>query len=117
MTVSIYDVANEIIRLGESSPDFVYSSEEDIGVCFYLRPDGSGGCIVGTALLNLGIGIDLMKSADARMLNKDAVGAEDLLDDIFGKDNDKKLAFLIGEVQADQDVAIPWGEAINHLKK
>ena len=117
MTVSINDVANEIIRLGESSPDFVYSSDRDNGTCFYLNSDGSGDCIVGTALRNLGIGIDLMKSADARILNKDAVGAESLLDDIFGKDNDKDIAFLISEVQADQDVAIPWGEAINHLKK
>lgn len=111
------DIAREIIRLGHESPDFVYDSNP--GGCTYLKEvDGKlvGDCIVGQALVNLGIDREVLIDADNRL----KVGAGKRASSIIkGLDTDlngyEPLLDVIDNVQQDQDDQICWGDAIRHL--
>lgn len=47
------DVENEVRRLADESPDYVYKSDPEKG-CFYNAGDSHDACIFGQALANLG---------------------------------------------------------------
>lgn len=61
-TFTAQDVAlvREIRRLVAANPDFVYDEGD---LCYYVR-NGEGSCLIGQALLNIGVDIDELAQYD-----------------------------------------------------
>ena len=115
--VTYEDVLAEVIKVGEAEPDFVYTDQPGVdydGTCHYLYGNGDGdgrGCIVGQALLNLGITEERIKS-----FREDY--AEEFLPNVLGltvPDEDSpglKALETLTNIQFAQDDGKPWGEAV-----
>ena len=115
--VTYEDVLAEVIKVGEAEPDFVYTEQPDAdydGTCHYLygNDEGEGrGCIVGQALLNLGISKERIESfredyADVFLPNVLALATPDAYSS--GYEALKTLTYI----QYAQDSGEPWGEAV-----
>ncbi len=115
--VTYEDVLAEVIKVGEAEPDFVYTDQPGVdydGTCHYLYGNGDGdgrGCIVGQALLNLGITEERIKSfredyADTFLPNVLGI-------DSPGEGSEEYTALkTIMHIQFAQDNGEPWGEAV-----
>lgn len=55
MSITGADVVREVRALANQSPEFVYTIVDPRGSCLYVHEDGQGGCIVGQALMALGV--------------------------------------------------------------
>lgn len=122
VTFTIGDVANEVRRLAEAAPDFVYRPEgydEDTdylsgGSCSYLTGLDGKGCIVGQALSNLGV--DDFTLTDVEYQHAlHALARVGVIEhsDQFNEDSPLPVeALWILSVQENQDAANTWGEAV-----
>ena len=108
------DVLNEVIRLSQEDPDFVYTAQpgrEGAISCGYagLAPGTTEGrsCIVGQALQNLGVPKDelihLVTDASA-VLRELHIEDDDNLD----------VLRTLNEVQENQDMGLSWGESVRY---
>jgi hypothetical protein len=102
--VPLNDIVTEIRRLAAESPDYVY--ERPGQSCVYVEYIGDeliGSCIVGKALVNLGVN-------PADLLFEEIPGAYNLLR------NPVKMApeqvWWIDTVQGAQDDGTPWAESV-----
>lgn len=107
------DVLNEVVRLSEEDPDFVYTTQpgrEGFISCGYagLAPGTTEGrsCIVGQALQNLGVPKDELCHLISR--------ASAVLEGDLHIENDDRLdAFkIIDDVQSHQDIGHSWSESV-----
>jgi hypothetical protein len=113
VTISDEALVAEVRRLAAESPDFVYrrpGRDRASGPeCFYVHKteDGEqvGGCLIGQALINLGVPIDEVAELDTL----DIGGAEDVLPQ-FGIHTHE--AVWAGWVQHYQDTGDRWGVAV-----
>lgn len=96
-------VVEEVKRLAKEKPDFVYAIPEDAETCLYVF-NGKGSCIVGQALINLGILAEDIAEHEGQPAS-DVM--EDLLDDPNSGHN-----FWLDQVQSEQDGRVPWGKAV-----
>lgn len=115
--VTYEDVLAEVIKIGEAEPDFVYTDQPGVdydGTCHYLygNTEGEGrGCIVGQALLNLGVSKERIESFRNEY-------ADEFLPNVLGLSNpDKdspglKALETLTNIQCAQDDGKPWGEAV-----
>lgn len=117
---TIEDVLNEVIRLSEEDPDFVYTTQPGRGdstPCGYtgMYPGTCYGrsCIVGQALQNLGVPKDdLIDLSDC---------ASEVLTDYLNihakyHDDADRLIYL-NNIQSNQDQGMPWGESVTEVIK
>ena len=137
VTISSLDLAQKVVDLAKATPKHIYKQPEDVGqMCSYVHgtrveaePSGlvreyptgkeTPGCIVGAALLELGITPEQILHGDQQvgtsngMLGKlvriGALSITDVPDPILAPS--PALAF-VRDVQGNQDVGIPWGEAV-----
>jgi len=117
---SMKKLAKEIIRLGNENPDFVYVDQDGFEFgddCGYAgRACGTTegqACIVGQALMNLGVPEDYLKDL---VENFNIVVEKGVFDPYIKKAKAKKnsrYVDLISEVQFRQDMAFSWGQAID----
>lgn len=115
--ITYEDVLAEVIKLGEAEPDFVYTDQPGAdfdGTCHYLYGNAEGegrGCIVGQALLNLGVSKERIES-----FREDYVDL--FLPNVLGlafPDRDSpglKAIQTLTNIQYAQDDGKPWGEAV-----
>lgn len=122
------DVLKEVVRLGRERPDFVYNDQPErkayledkqsssLG-CSYtsavLGSDEGEGCIVGQALMNLGVPEESLEGVATNVV---AV-LEDLLPGepfryTFGEVAIPKIVRALECIQINQDSGLPWGEAV-----
>lgn len=122
------DVLEEVVRLGRERPDFVYNNQpvresylgnkqgSSVG-CSYtsavLGSDEGEGCIVGQALMNLGVPEEELKGV--------VKNVSDLLDILlpgesyshaYGGLITPRIVLALGCIQFNQDRGLPWGEAV-----
>lgn len=114
----VIDIAQEVVRLGKENPDFVYNSPLKSGECVYVS-GGEGSCIVGQALINLGVDIDILKASDYALVELgDGDMASSVIDKVLDvEDDDSDLIYYIDDVQREQDQRTPWGAAIVNLSE
>lgn len=115
MTIDItYDKALEALNaaVAERGADFVYPDEErHEGVtCQYRKPDGTGSCIVGMALILLGV-----PAEEIPAWGTPGQSSFDLLWELRERGIitfDRAASDLFSEVQDRQDCGTPWGQAV-----
>lgn len=117
---SIKDILNEVIRLSEEDPDFVYTTQpgrEDTLSCGYAgREAGTTegrSCIVGQALQNLGVPKDelvkMIDYADETITTHLNIHAKDSYDwDYLNK---------LTDIQLNQDKGLSWGDSVRKVIK
>lgn len=113
--IPLAEVIAEIRRIAAESPDYVYEpvvkpNSLGIGTCEYVErsADGKliGSCIVGRALVNLGVPPEVLTFTD------------DFTPTAFGlfedPDHDGRVAEInwIQRVQGGQDRKMSWGDAV-----
>lgn len=115
--ITYEDVLAEVIKVGEAEPDFVYTDQPGVhydGACHYLYGNDKSegrGCIVGQALLNLGIPKDRIESFREEY-------ADVFLPNVLGIDSpwegseEYTALKTITHIQFAQDNGEPWGEAV-----
>lgn len=85
----------------EYGEDYVYPRLGGLGHCVYINPDGSPSCLLGHALIRLGVMYETLSSN-----NNKHVGSIPLLP--WDSDVTRQWA---RRVQAAQDRGTTWGEA------
>lgn len=120
VTFTLGDVANEVRRLADEAPTFVYhvapeadeSGEEFIGGCSYLTGSEGKGCIVGQALVNLGVSTEFLAEAEGehalRVLHRLGLVESDSQ---FEAEQSVEALWVL-EVQSNQDLHRAWADAV-----
>lgn len=122
------DVLEEVVRLGRERPDFVYNDQPErkdylegmISVylgCSYtsavLGSDEGEGCIVGQALMNLGVPEEALKGVESNvtyLLGKLLPGESYRYS--YGELVTPRIVRALGDIQSNQDCGMSWGEAV-----
>ena len=122
MTVLTLGAAVESLeRILEGVPeDYVYedatSPSSGSGAamdCWYLRPDGTGSCLIGRMLLDLGYDKEVLARADEVLrLHGEAASAESVCYSLNIEFDDESTRTFIANVQCAQDVGDPWHRAV-----
>lgn len=112
-TIKVSDLWNEVIKVSQDDPEFVYDRDEESGKCSYQR-NGEPSCIVGHALHRLGVSIEDLKAFDTMSdsdINEIILSNHDIfeVDSMAAK---RGLEFT----QANQDSGKPWAEAVREGK-
>lgn len=116
MTVTATQVADKVKEIGTREPDMRYHdlyqeiTQSDDVVCQYVLNAGPG-CIVGKALIELGVEIEVLQELD-NANHGGGTAAGSIPDTIIERDSFDAMAY-IQTVQANQDWGDTWGEAIN----
>lgn len=101
--------------VNEKGSDFVYTANPGTG-CTYVDRDHEGtavpGCLVGHALINLGVAIDTFEELEINVNCGAAIAISELtLAGVLDGTTDKARDFL-AEAQSEQDSHLPWGQAV-----
>lgn len=107
MSITGADVVREVRLLAERNPSFVYELPEGSDQCMYVHPDGIGGCIVGRALMILGV--------DPVTLHEHEFNSAGTVLDRLEIDSTPEERDWLILVQAHQDEYEPWGEAVYNV--
>lgn len=111
MTITEIEVETEIRRLAKENPDNIYYRDSDL--CYYTRGNclnGSVGCIVGQALMNLGVPKGLLAKEDQ---DDETIGAASLLHRLAVKPSGRQnFSDWLVFVQMEQDFGGKWGQAV-----
>lgn len=107
------DVLNEVIRLSQEDPDFVYTTQHGRGSnypCGYagMAPGTTKGrsCIIGQALQNLGVPADKLSHL-YHMASK-------VMKDVLHIEGSADVFALLDKVQLYQDAGLSWGESVRY---
>lgn len=122
-TFTSKDVLDKVIEIGNRFPDFVYTDQGDSHTCSYIHagfrdPDEENpldfvpgrGCIVGQALLDLGVTVD-----DLEELDNGVYSAAGVLGRLIGFGADDDIIEALNEIQNRQDLGKSWGEAVANV--
>lgn len=118
--MKVVDVAREIVRLGRENPDHVYKMTSDLG-CTYVRETSEnnyeGDCIVGRAMINLGIDPKILLDADSDLIRGGGKTASEIIAENRSEveEHDNDILAQIDWVQSHQDDGDKWGTAIESL--
>jgi hypothetical protein len=105
---AIFDTVRDLLA---ESPDFTYQAPTEDGSCVYIA-DGKGSCVVGQALVKLGVPVAELSYFDQEI---GGMSAGPVLRRVLDADGDlfvNPKAVAIEAVQTWQDGARPWGGAI-----
>lgn len=104
-------LVQEVKRIAEANPDFVYQRPPGSG-CVYVH-DGRPSCLIGRALWNLGaIDADFENAVDDRARRVNQFGVMGLLE-LLGLSLSSDESVLLMTIQDRQDDGLPWGEAVS----
>lgn len=125
MTINMTDLADEIRKVAEASPDVVYQERAEVldapmsaakwesserRYCRY-QAGGKGCCIVGVALENLGVPVERLAEYDGPTERSFYGVFMEFPEDFFV---DEEAAFsLVRNAQSRQDDGLPWGECVS----
>ncbi|MFF0498492.1 hypothetical protein ACFYU5_18955 [Nocardia aobensis] len=105
--IPMTDIVSEIRRLAAENPDYIYQSRGD--ACVYVEPDEAGvlvgSCIVGKALVNLGV-----NPAELEWEIGTIPGAYHLLRSRVG--GASREVWWIDWVQGEQDTGYSWADSV-----
>ncbi len=103
--VDLEALAAEVRKVAAENPDYVYPENN----CVYFDREGQPSCIVGHGLYRLGVTADDLEVED----DSDLVRVENA-ENVWGLFRGLSSQSLdwMAEVQWNQDVHIPWGEAV-----
>ena len=116
-TLTLRDLANEVLRLADENPDAVYCPPNDSDACFYVHTTGLGeaipdtGCVFGRALQNLGVSTNDLRHRDLS-IERLLVRLKEFPKVRFIDDVPNEFA----DAQIEQDRGTPWGEAVKPLR-
>lgn len=100
------DLARELYKLADASPDRVYRKQgNDERWCLYWHPGAGPGCIFGYALHNLGVNVS----------NMQPLSIIRYLTEWFRIDPEDPRMQAFMQVQQAQDRGEPWGAAVSRL--
>ncbi len=111
-------VIAKVREIAAEAPAFVYSEtdEHDGPTCRYVK-NGEGSCIVGKALVALGVPVDFFDRPSVSGSPLNTVGIwQSTLRDLLGWQRDLNNDWLQA-VQAQQDVGCAWGIAVEFADK
>lgn len=120
VTFTLGDVANEVRRLADESPTFVYRAgnkmdeygDEYSGGCSYLTGADGAGCIVGQALANLGVTTEFLTDVEGEHALR-VFHRLGLIESDSQFDSGQSVeALWVLEVQSNQDLQRAWGDAV-----
>lgn len=103
----IKEVISEIRKIARLNPEIVYSRDifnPGDDPCQYIV-DGKGSCIVGRALVNLGI-------APERLDEFEGMKVSDVLYSLLVDTDHSDQTEWVDRVQFHQDASVPWGIAV-----
>lgn len=108
------ELLDEVVRVGEDDPEFVYENNEDGSICSYLgqstkNPTGQC-CIVGQALQNLGV--DRRDLLEVEGFGAGSAVTKLLGETIYGGISTNKELSIIGLIQGFQDAGNSWGRSV-----
>lgn len=108
MTITDSDLVGEIRRLAGENPDYVYPD----AYCRYVK-EGEGSCLVGQALINLGVPVNwfLDHSSDYNDLRNAGTFSE-IRDLVPGLKVSDLVTDWVDTAQSSQDDQTPWAEAV-----
>ena len=113
MAFTVADVIEQVRALAAERPEFVYRStstdDGDHPSCSYVTGADGQGCIIGQALMRLGV--EEERLADLEDSIPGGMGADTLLFRLLGRGY-AEGEMWISAVQASQDTGIPWGKAV-----
>ncbi len=127
MSIKQQDLTNAILALAGEQPDFVYPFEwnerrepdegEDFEPyysenCEYRHPEdpeNRGACIIGQAVFRIG-------QAGILPERGYTLAASIVLDGHIGTEADEGYLGALNSVQSNQDMGIPWGQAVLPLR-
>lgn len=103
MTITAKDIENEVREIAAAHPDYIYDDFDEEQRCRYIN-NGKGSCIVGKALVNLGINPEEIIRLEGSPAN---LAVSELVDP-----GEEASLYWLDYVQSEQDNEIPWGEAV-----
>ena len=107
MSVSAALLVAEVRKIAEATPDYTYSSPDGGAlVCVYMDKAGQPSCIVGKALHAVSPEDFALVGKKHNAQHPDALWAEGIID---GDYDDREWLM---DVQAAQDLGVPWGSAV-----
>lgn len=123
-TVDLHKLEDEIIKLAEERPEHTYEGAKvtkEAGGCSYVGTKlgvvGGEGCIVGQALMRLGVSEDYLREIEA---GAGSLNAKELLSRgrrLFNtENNDSGTMRTILLVQGNQDDGLTWGESVRRVQ-
>ena len=108
---TIYDVVRKIVDIAAADPDYKYRDTHDR--CVYVEEDATGqlvgSCIVGKALVDLGIDKEYLRD---KRSNTNGIPAAWVIIDDLGLDAGTIAANWVSVVQQRQDAGATWGGAV-----
>lgn len=112
--ITAAELEAEVRRLAAERPDFVYArpSGTTWGSCVYAH-DGCGSCIMGQALINVGIPVEWFTESGTR--NTWGIGELISLlhfEERIADDFDRRATDWFSDVQTQQDLSNKWSDAI-----
>ena len=108
-------VIEEVRRLAEEQPDFVYGHQEGaVGECSYfgcaLKDTSGQACIVGQALANLNVDMSDLKRKEDRGIGMAIAEAFEW--EVVDIPYTEEEVRWLGDVQYHQDNKEPWAQAV-----
>lgn len=120
--VTIKDIYNKAIELGNADPDFNYKGQAERRngerQCYYVGANSAGtgrGCLIGEAMQALGITkehILKFRNDEARIFVPVVIGINR-----HPADKEDELLNAIQEMQDRQDCNDTWGQAVSGFKE
>lgn len=111
LNFTVEDVYNEVVRLADVFQDFAYNNQpgrNDEDLCGYaghtVGTDDGQACIVGQALMNLGVPSDDLVWC--------SLPADLLIYDLIGTPEDNMYSILLRGIQQEQDTGETWSDAV-----
>lgn len=115
--IDLVELQLEMVKLANEQPDFVYTDQsKGTSSCSYVGAvqgaQGGQGCIVGQALMRLGVPEDALRTYENDESNNNT--ADFLLSDwtFLEHQGTGNQISTIHEVQINQDSKLPWRVAI-----
>lgn len=112
-TFTVDDVMAQVRALAAERPDYVYRPVAPGALCSYVTGQDGQGCIVGQALMRLGVPKERLAASEAD--EGTAVPADELLQDLLDLDTAAMATNEVGwimSVQTGQDSGETWGKAV-----
>lgn len=115
MTITSAQVVEQVVALAAERPEFVYRPVTDgktSGLCSYVTGEHGQGCLVGQALMRLGIPEEALATFEREAGEKGLdTGAPNALPELGVICDHDDLDWL-ADVQLHQDAGHPWGQAV-----
>lgn len=113
-TIDFPRLITDVRRHAAERPTFTYPPSND-NTCVYFYPDAQPACIIGHALADQGWTYTDVGPSDTQRDMNVAEFAVLLMELEVPQDGHALDIAWLGQVQAQQDMHVPWGECITYV--